>query len=177
MGLVEISRVTWQVWKSISSIDKLYSLILVELNLFSETWEFMLAFSTISEHWNGTSYSDHSVWETMTCLSCIFNTMTGDWNIYFYGFNSLATGRSWCEFKSVIFNLALLIGIFKSYYDNVLRWMPQNVTDGKSALAQVMAWCRQATSHYLSQCWPRSTSPYGVTRPQWVNSFTSGDAI
>ena len=31
-----------------------------------------------------------------------------------------------------------------------------------------MAWCHQATSHYLSQCWPRSPSPYGVTRPQWV---------
>ena len=34
-----------------------------------------------------------------------------------------------------------------------------------------MAWCRQATSHYLSQCWPRSTSPYGVIRPQWVNTL------
>ena len=32
-----------------------------------------------------------------------------------------------------------------------------------------MAWCRQATSHYLSQCWPRSLSSYGITRPQWVN--------
>ena len=31
-----------------------------------------------------------------------------------------------------------------------------------------MAWCCQATSHYLSQCWPRSLSSYGVTRPQWV---------
>ena len=31
-----------------------------------------------------------------------------------------------------------------------------------------MAWFHQATSHYLSQCWPRSLSPYGVTRPQWV---------
>ena len=30
---------------------------------------------------------------------------------------------------------------------------------------QVMAWCRQATSHYLSQCWPSFLSPYGVTRP------------
>ena len=37
-----------------------------------------------------------------------------------------------------------------------------------STLVQVMAWCRQATSHYLSQCWPRYVSPYGVTRPQWV---------
>ena len=34
-----------------------------------------------------------------------------------------------------------------------------------------MAWCRQATSHYLSQCWPKSTSPYGTTRPQSVNSM------
>ena len=31
-----------------------------------------------------------------------------------------------------------------------------------------MAWCRQATSHYQSQCWPRSLSPYGVIRPSWV---------
>ena len=28
--------------------------------------------------------------------------------------------------------------------------------DGKSTLVQVMAWCHQATSHYLSQCWPTS---------------------
>ena len=36
-----------------------------------------------------------------------------------------------------------------------------------------MTWCRdcpQATSYNLSQCWPRSMSPYGVTRPQWVKS-------
>ena len=31
-----------------------------------------------------------------------------------------------------------------------------------------MAWCRQAPNHYLSQCWPTSLSPYGVTRPEWV---------
>ena len=50
-----------------------------------------------------------------------------------------------------------------------LSWMPLDLTDDKSTLVQVTAWCRQATSHYLSQCWPRSLSPYGVTRPQWVN--------
>ena len=47
--------------------------------------------------------------------------------------------------------------------------MPLDLTDDKSTLVQVMAWCRQATSHYLRQCWPRFMSPYGVTRPQWVN--------
>ena len=37
-----------------------------------------------------------------------------------------------------------------------------------------MAWCREATSHYMSQCWPRYLSPYGVTSPQWVNPFNNG---
>ena len=32
-----------------------------------------------------------------------------------------------------------------------------------------MAWCLQAISHYLSKCWPRSKSPYHITRPYWVN--------
>ena len=36
-------------------------------------------------------------------------------------------------------------------------------------MIQVMAWCRQETSHYLNQCWPRSPMPYGITRPQWVD--------
>ena len=36
-----------------------------------------------------------------------------------------------------------------------------------------MAWCRQATSHYLSQSWPRNLLPYGVTRGQWVKSNTN----
>ena len=48
------------------------------------------------------------------------------------------------------------------------RWMSLDFTDDKSALVQVMAWCCQATSHYPSQCWPRPMSPYGITRPEWV---------
>ena len=51
-----------------------------------------------------------------------------------------------------------------------IRWISLDLTYGKSALAQVMVWCRQTASHYLSQCWPRSVSPYGVNRPQWVKS-------
>ena len=83
--------------------------------------------------------------------------------------NSLAPGRS-LEFDSqnVIFNLVLLIGIFRSPRDNALRWMPHGLTNDQSTLVQVMAWCRQATSHYLNQCWPRPLPPYGITRPQWV---------
>ena len=79
--------------------------------------------------------------------------------------NSLAPGRSECDSKNVIFILVLLNGIFRSSHDNALRWMPQDLTDDKSTLVQVMAWCRQATSHYLSQCWLSSLSPDGVARP------------
>ena len=53
--------------------------------------------------------------------------------------------------------------------------MTLGLTDDKSTLVQVMAWCRQATSHYLSQCWSSSMSPCGVIRQQWVNSLWSSD--
>ena len=33
-------------------------------------------------------------------------------------------------------------------------WMSLDLADNKSTLVQVMAWCRQATSHYLSQVDP-----------------------
>ena len=36
-----------------------------------------------------------------------------------------------------------------------------------------MTWCHQATSHYLSQCSPRSLLPYVITRPQWFNFLYS----
>ena len=44
--------------------------------------------------------------------------------------------------------------------------MPWDLTEDKSSLVQVMRWRRQASSDYLSQFWPSSMSPYGVTKPQ-----------
>ena len=88
-------------------------------------------------------------------------------------FNSLAPGRFQRNFRKVIFQPILVIDGGSISCKIVLKWMPMDLTDGKSTLVQVMAWCRQATSHYLSQCWPRSLSPYGVTRPQWVNFNSS----
>ena len=93
------------------------------------------------------------------------------WSTLLYIKNTMAPGGSQCDFKNIIFDLALLIDIFKSSYDYVLKWMPQDLTDDKSTLVQAMAWCRQATSHYLNQCWPRSPTPYGATRPQWVKEL------
>ena len=38
-------------------------------------------------------------------------------------------------------------------------------------LLLLMAWCRQATNHCLSQCCPKLMSPYGITMRQWVNAL------
>ena len=88
--------------------------------------------------------------------------------------NSLTPGGCSCHFENIIFELISWIDALSAASKIVVRWMTQNSTDGKSTLVQVMAWCRQATSHCLSQCWPRSLSPYGVTRRQWVDWQTPG---
>ena len=129
-------------------------------------------------HWTIRNKLQWNVNQNMS-ISCPENASSdmrsAKWQPFCFGFsvfNSLAPGRSEYDSKNVIFNLVLLIGIFRSSHDNALQWMPQDLTDDKSTLVQVMAWCRQAASHYLSQCLPRYMSPYGVPRPQWVN--TSG---
>ena len=53
-----------------------------------------------------------------------------------------------------------------------LRWMLQGLSDDESTLVQVMAWRHQTRSHYLSH-YLSSMSPYGITRPQWVNQWLS----
>ena len=80
--------------------------------------------------------------------------------------NSLAPGGFENIFQNVFFKLISWIDTLSNSCETALRSMPQNPSGDKSTLVQVMAWCRQAASHYLSQCCPRSLSPYGVTRPQ-----------
>ena len=86
--------------------------------------------------------------------------------------NSLAPGKFQYNLgpkkKQLTSKLILVNSGWGISYEIALRWMPLDLTDDKSTLVQVIAWCRQATSHCLSQCWPRSTSPNRVTRPQWV---------
>ena len=84
--------------------------------------------------------------------------------------NSLVPGKFEWNFRYVIFKRISVIDGWGMSCEIALIWMSLDLTDDQSTLVQVMAWCRQGTSHYLSQCWPRSQSPYGITRPQWVNS-------
>ena len=54
-------------------------------------------------------------------------------------------------------------------------------TSLNSTLVQVMAWCQQATSHYLSQWWPRFMLAYGASHNEFPvvlqQSVHSIDAI
>ena len=77
----------------------------------------------------------------------------------------------WCvhDFKNVIFKDMLYIMFMNASSVIGLMGTPKDNFD-KSTLVQIMAWCHQATSHYLTQCWPRSKLPYGVTKSQWVDS-------
>ena len=70
---------------------------------------------------------------------------------------------------NVIFKLILMIDGWGIFREIAIRWMSMDLTDDKSTMAEVMAWCCQTKKHYLSQRWPVSISPYGVTMPQWVN--------
>ena len=86
-------------------------------------------------------------------------------------FNSLAPGRLEWNFRWVIFKLILVVDGWVIFCEIAVRWMSLDLTDDQSTLVQVMAWCHQATSHSLSQCWHRSMLPYGVTGPQWVKAL------
>ena len=73
-------------------------------------------------------------------------------------FNSYALGKFESNFRYAIFKQILVTGGWGFSYEISLIWMSLDFTVNQSTLVQVMAWCRQATSHYLSQCWPRSVT-------------------
>ena len=64
----------------------------------------------------------------------------------------------------VINSLILGRSCLNEQYLQIFLWccIQMNATEPYwSTLVQVMAQCHQAASHYMSQCWSRSMSPYG----------------
>ena len=103
---------------------------------------------------------------TASCQSCVARapscvTRTSSGSMMVSGnLNSLTPGRFKVNFRWVIFKLILVVNGWGISCETALIWVSLDHTYDKSTLVQVMAWCRQATSYYLSQCWPRSLSPY-----------------
>ena len=81
------------------------------------------------------------------------------------------------NFKSVIFEHLLRIDLMNTSCEIALEWMPGNMFDDKSTLVEVMAWCRQATSHYLSQCWPMKSLRSQAQRQESVVGGRSGSSV
>ena len=136
----------------------------------------VFAFFIISRCWYCTISQNLPFWKTRIHLFSRVNAMVAD-DLATQGARASAVmalthwslGDLNGSLDEVIFKLILLIDKIGFPCEIALRWMLLYFTDDKSILIQVMAWWRQATSHYLSQCWPSFMLPYGVTRPQWVN--------
>ena len=109
-----------------------------------------------------------------TCKIQWVAKMKCPWNGAWFGTSQNLTRwplRNLNAILDVIFKHILVIDGWGIPCEIALIWISLDFTDDQSASVQVMAWCRQATGLYLSQCWPRSLSPYGVTRPQWDNKI------
>ena len=91
--------------------------------------------------------------------------------------NSLAPGRWAFHFECAISTCVVVINFFSISTAIGFRLMEHDPNDDKSTFDQVMAWCHLATRHYLSHCWPRWLSPYGVTRQQSVNESCTRSCI
>ena len=91
--------------------------------------------------------------------------MVEEWQLLDIGqtINSLAPGNFKWNFRHAIFKQTLVIDGWGISCEIALLWMSLDFTDDLSTLVQVMAWCRQATSHYLNQCWPRSVGHNELT--------------
>ena len=98
------------------------------------------------------------IWDTMTYMLCHYNDL---WFVILCGKLNLWSSHPKTDIP-YIFNIKFHL----PRCEIALRWISLDLSDDKSALVQVMAWCHQATSHYLNQCWPRSLPPYGVIRLQ-----------
>ena len=91
------------------------------------------------------------------------------WHIWH---NSLTSGESGNNFKSIIFKLIIQNSGLGICCEIALKWMPQKPANEKKTLFQVVAWCHQ-TSQYLSQCLPISMSEVFYRVPaMFMSSYT-----
>ena len=87
-------------------------------------------------------------------------------------FYFICHGRCGSNFKSIIVKHIIQNSGLCTHYEIALRWRLHILTNERSILVSIMAGCQQALSHYLSQCWPRSSLSYGITRTHnFINSY------
>ena len=60
--------------------------------------------------------------------------------------------------------------MYRKMVPGTLLTIPTEIRKIRHALAQVMAWCHQSPSHYMTQCQLGYLALYGVTGLRYVNS-------
>ena len=101
----------------------------------------------VMNYWYG-SYCVLTAWGLQTSrLDCL------PWSAGQEYLKSLAHGRWGCDLRLSIFKFISRIDILGISCDTIpFSWRPQDLTDNWWTLIQVMAWCHQEMSHYLSKC-------------------------
>ena len=100
----------------------------------------------------------------------LYHTVCNRWQTIIWTNDDLVYRYIYASFgrKKLKYFLQWKVRCFEMSLKNVLI----GVID-KTALVQVMAWCRQAASHYLNECWHRFMMPNDITGLQWVKKLTS----
>ena len=157
-------------------------------------WETALLCNNVS-HWLGASLEsalEVVVWFWVSLILFLPSKAMQHRKCWWQKGESCPGGRYWNYYPGALslthWPLVNLDAILKNQFSilflcwgsaELLMLIPSGECHGTlpmSILVQVMAWCRQATSHYLSQCWPRSMPPNGVLRVNELRQITTTGA-
>ena len=70
----------------------------------------------------------------------------------------------WLKFWNFQANLIISTCIFSIYHKNCVQVNVWGAHGWLVIKVSVMAWCLQARNHYLNQFWPRSMTPWSMTK-------------
>ena len=95
------------------------------------------------------------------------------WFVLISPFNTLAARIKWSPFCSRHFQKNFhkwTLSNFNQTFTDVCCWGSNHTKISRHGFRQWLG-NELMTEHYLIQCWPRLTTPYGVTRPQvsWLS--------
>ena len=156
---------TYHQWGSVASIwEQFYKRCLSHRSL-NLAWKLLLKFCSSLP---GTNELIHKCLHgTQFCSIAVCCYVPGSENLIISVIDkkkkttSLPTGRCSNNYKSIVLYLIMHNSSLCIRCEIAFMWMQQKFMNEKSTLVQIMVWYHQVTSHYPSQCWPRSMSPYG----------------
>ena len=102
-----------------------------------------------------------SISDFMWYLACLFVQILQLFNKCIHKFPQIQQNSNVVNYSFyVVVIVVKCTGAIYSFDQNKHKKL---LTMSQHRVTEIMACCRQATSHYLNQCWPRFMSPYGAT--------------